>query len=240
MTRLFLAAGVAALAIATPLAAKPGGGGGGHDNGGGAPAQAGGGGHGHGGGGAPAFNPGGGGHGHGGGGFAAPRPQQVQRQQMRAFNGGGGNGHGFAAPQQRVERQQMRGVQRQQAHNVEQRQARNAQHQQARNLQQQQREAWNASRPSSRRRRWSVNADLPASRLATSNGTTASSTSRHGWPRASRLPATANSKSGNRSLRDQQVGAERFGGGRNLNGKQARLADRQVAQQSWNESRFSP
>ena len=121
MTRLFLAAGVAALAIATPAAAKPGGGGGGgnphgdnggnhggggggnpHGGGGGggaAPAfnPGGGGGHGHGsgGGGQPAFSfgGGGGGHGHGGGGFAAP--QRVDRQQ-------------FQAPQMRVERQQAR------------------------------------------------------------------------------------------------------------------------------------
>ena len=66
MTRLFLAAGVAALAIATPLAAKPGGGhggGGDHGNGnggGGAVVQGGvdhgnGGGHGGGGGGEAAF-----------------------------------------------------------------------------------------------------------------------------------------------------------------------------------------
>jgi hypothetical protein len=117
MRRLFLAAGVASLAIAGAAAAKPGGGGphgggGGnpHGGGGGPPAvAAGGGGHGNGGGhggggGAPAFmgGGGGGGHGHGGGGgFAAP--------QMRAFaggGGGGGHGHGrgggFAAPQMRA------------------------------------------------------------------------------------------------------------------------------------------
>ena len=100
MTRLILAAGVAALAIAAPASAGPGGGHGGgggnpHNNGGGGPPaaqQGGGGGHGHGGGGggAPSFNPGGGGgHGHGGGGGGAP-----------AFNPGAGRGHsgGFAAP----------------------------------------------------------------------------------------------------------------------------------------------
>ena len=92
MTRLFLAAGVAAMAIATPLAAKPGGD---HGNGGGGgpPAQHGGGG-GHGGGFARqqgrAFA-GGGGRGHGGG-FA--------HQQGRAFAGGGGHGHGGAFAQQ--------------------------------------------------------------------------------------------------------------------------------------------
>ena len=126
MTRLFLAAGVAALAIATPLAAKPGGNGGGKGNGGDAPQAQQHGGGGHGGGGA-AFS-GGGGRGHGGGGGSAP-----------AFMGGGGRGHGgggqavfngggrghggggYAAPkQQRVERQQVR----QQARGFERQQAR--------------------------------------------------------------------------------------------------------------------
>ena len=114
MTRLFLAAGVAAFALATPLAAKPpgGGGGGGNPHGGGggpqAAAQGGGGGHGHGGGAAPAFM-GGGGHGHGGGGGFAP---------MVAGGGGHGHGGGFAAPQrvqQQQVRQQARGFERQQA-----------------------------------------------------------------------------------------------------------------------------
>lgn len=123
MRRLFLAAGVASLAIAGAAAAKPGGdhgggggnphagGGGGGDNphgggggggnphggggGGGAPVFAGGGG-GHGGehGGAPQFMGGGGGRGHGGGGFAP----------MFARGEGGGRGHGggFAAPQVRT------------------------------------------------------------------------------------------------------------------------------------------
>ena len=145
MTRLFLAAGVAALAIATPAAAKPGGGGGGGgnphgDNGGGNPhgggggaSQAaqgggggGGGGRGHGGGGGggavPAFvgGGGGGGHGHGGGGGFQPQ----------AFFGGGhghGGGGGYAAPQ-RVERQQFQApqmrAQRQQSRGFERQQAR--------------------------------------------------------------------------------------------------------------------
>ena len=136
MTRLFLAAGVAALAIATPLAAKPGGNGGGKGNGGDAPQAQQHGGGGHGGGGA-AFS-GGGGRGHGGGGGSAP-----------AFMGGGGRGHGgggqavfngggrghggggYAAPkQQRVERQQVR----QQARGFERQQAR----QQARGFERQQ------------------------------------------------------------------------------------------------------
>ena len=104
MTRLFLAAGVAALAIAGAAAAKPGGGHGGggggnpHGGGGGPPPQqqhgGGGGGGGHGGGNPhfQAFGGGGGGHGHGGGG---PRFQAFER------GGGHGRGHGggFAAPQ---------------------------------------------------------------------------------------------------------------------------------------------
>ena len=127
MTRLFLAAGVAALAISSAAAAKPGNG----QGGGGQQAEqrqgkGNGGGHGGGGGGGnPHFqaSPGGGGRGHGGGGFARP--------QFQAFQGGGGRGHGhggggFAAPQmqrfamprqhgggrgfafQRAERQQFR------------------------------------------------------------------------------------------------------------------------------------
>ena len=114
LSRVFLAAGAAALAIAAPAFADKGGGGhggggGGHGGGGGggppAFAGGGGGGHGHGGGGGgqpsfnagggggrghgggggqPAFNFGGGGHGHGGGGGGE-----------RAFSfGGGGRGHG--------------------------------------------------------------------------------------------------------------------------------------------------
>jgi hypothetical protein len=107
MTRVFLAAGVAALAIAAPANAGPGGHGGGkggdrpqvqHGGGGGGHQQAqafGGGRHGGGGQRAQAFAGGGGRHG-GGGGFAAPRmqhqqhfaaaerPQRAQHVQMRA------------------------------------------------------------------------------------------------------------------------------------------------------------
>jgi hypothetical protein len=103
MTRLFLAAGVAALAIAAPAAAKPGGGHGGNQaqpaqrggggGGGGGQAFRGGGGGGHGGGGGFAEFRGGGGHGGGGGGFAA-------------FRGQGGGGHG---QNQAYARQQVRG-----------------------------------------------------------------------------------------------------------------------------------
>jgi len=142
MTRLFLAAGVAALAIASPSVAKPGGG---HGNGGGPPAAAGGG-HGggnHGGGGAPAVRGGGGGHGGGApafrGGGGGGRPAFVMQG-----GGGHGRGHGGAvAPRmQHMERQQARTVQRGRA--MQRQQARNVQHgralerQQARNVQRQQ------------------------------------------------------------------------------------------------------
>ena len=131
MRRLFLAAGVASLAIAGVAAAKPGGD---HGGGGGNPHDGGGGGgnpHGGGGGGAPVFAGGGGNpHGGGGGGGGAPvfagggghgggnfAPMFARGEgggrghgggfaapQMRAF-GGGGHGHGgggFAAPQMRA------------------------------------------------------------------------------------------------------------------------------------------
>ena len=140
MKTLFLAAGVAALAIAAPASAQKGGHGGGNDKGGGPPAAAqgggggghghgggGGGGHGGGGGGAPVFAApgGGGGHGHGGGGFAP----------MVARGGGGGHGHGgggFAAPQMRVQHQQAHQQARQQARGFERQQARGFERQQAR------------------------------------------------------------------------------------------------------------
>lgn len=131
MTRLFLAAGVAALAIAVPASAKPGGGNGGGHGGGQAQAEAHGGGGGHGGG-AAALSGGGGGRVHGGGGFAAFSGGggrghgggfAVQRQSF-ARGGGGGQGHAFASfdrphgggggnahvqRMNRVERQQGRG-----------------------------------------------------------------------------------------------------------------------------------
>jgi hypothetical protein len=137
MTRLFLAAGVAAMAIATPLAAKPPGGGGGHGNGGGgAPAavtggsgggnHGNGGGHGRGGGGAPVVMGGGGGH---GGGFAAPGMQRAERQQAR--------GGGQQQQAQRIEHQQARGGGHQQAQRVERQQARGGGHQQAQRIERQ-------------------------------------------------------------------------------------------------------
>jgi hypothetical protein len=127
LTRVFLAAGVAALAISAPANAGPGGGhgnrgGGGGPHGGGPPQAAqGGGGHGNGGGGphrgdgAPAAAPAGGrGNGGGRGGGGAP-----------VFVGGGagrGHGGGFAAPRMQVQHQQIRSAQRQQSRGFAQRQ----------------------------------------------------------------------------------------------------------------------
>ena len=168
LTRVLLAAGVAALAIAAPAYADKGGhgGGGGHGNGGGGGAafapQGGGGGHGHGGGGgghggggggAPAFVPGGGGggHGHGGGGGQAPQAffggggghgrGGGGGQAQAFFGGGGGHGHGHgggAAPQMRAERQQGRGFERQQSRGFERQQARNVERQHGRGFERQQ------------------------------------------------------------------------------------------------------
>jgi len=142
LSRVFLAAGVAALAIAAPASAKPGGG---HGNGGGQ-------GNGNGGGGGAAFSPpggggGGGGHGHGGGGGGGEgRGHGGGGGGGGApvfMGGGGGHGHGggggdFARQQQRVERQQSRGFERQQARQVERQQSRGFERQQARNIERQQ------------------------------------------------------------------------------------------------------
>ena len=148
MTRLFLAAGVAALAITSAADAKPGGNGGGHGNGGGQQAQqqrGGGGGHGGGGGGGgrpefQGFRGGGGGGGHGGGSF-------------QAFRGGGrGHGGGFAAPRmeqrgfaqqrferpQRMERQQFRVERQAQNRGFERQQMRVQRQAQNRNFERQQ------------------------------------------------------------------------------------------------------
>ena len=168
MTRVFLAAGVAALAIAAPASAGPHGGGGGHGGGGHGPAMQapGGGGHGGGGGGgghggghafvmqAPG---GGGGHGHGGGGGHA----FVMQPRGGGHGGGGhafamqphggGHGHGMAGMarpqhQQRVAQRPQHGraamaQQRPMHANREQAQARAAQQQQARAARQQARMA---------------------------------------------------------------------------------------------------
>src|SRR5437868_776606 len=159
MTRLFLAAGVAAMAIAVPASAKPGGGGG-HGGGGGQGAAVfngggRGGGGGHGGGGFQMRAMGGGGHapanfGGGfsaqrhGGGFAAPRMQrQAFAPQNRGHGGGAGaiqtqrgNAHAFrmTGSDRRVERGNVRPqrVERMQARNFERQQSRVAHGQQAR------------------------------------------------------------------------------------------------------------
>jgi hypothetical protein len=249
MTRLFLAAGVAAMAIATPLAAKPGGGhggGGDHGNGGGAPVAqqggGGGGGHGHGGGGggAPTFNPGGGGggHGHGGGGGGAP-----------VFMGGGGGGHGhgggLAAPQQQrverqqarqqprgferqqartVERQQARGFDRQQARNVQREQARNVERQQARGFERQQARA--AERQQGFERQQARNLER---RQAQAMG--------RGFERQQ----GRNFERQQQAFANQQFNSQTIRGNGKLrvNGQQVRFADRQVAQQNWDVSRFA-
>ena len=220
MTRLFLAASVAALAIASAAAAKPGGGGGGDGNphggggGGGPPAAAqgggGGGGHGHGGGGgggAPAFmgGDGGGGHGHGGGGF-----------QPQAFGGGGGGGGGnphgggggggFAAPQVfgggghghggGFAAPQMR-VERQQARGFERQQAR----QQARGFERQQARATQQQQA-------------------------------RGFERQQARMAERQQFQGNRAQQVQQqaLAQQPLSGGERLNGKQAKFANQQFAQ----------
>jgi hypothetical protein len=139
-SRVFLAAGVAALAIAAPASADKGGkGGGGH---GGPPAAQGGGGHGHGGGkatrggggdGGQAVFKHGSGRGHGGGGFERQQMRQVERQQMRGFDRK--ETRGFERQQERgFERKQQRHAGRQQDRGVERKQVRNFERQQARNF----------------------------------------------------------------------------------------------------------
>ncbi|WP_344699403.1 hypothetical protein [Sphingomonas limnosediminicola] len=164
MTRLFLAAGVAALAIASAASAKPGGGnGGGHGGGGGGAPQAqqgggGGGGHGHGGGGGgPQFSRGGRGgapfqmHGGGGGGgqhFAQPRQERPQmqrfaqprqeRQQFRAQRVAQARNHGFEHQQMRAQRMEVRnrGIERQQMRAERTQQVRNERQLRANRMQQ--------------------------------------------------------------------------------------------------------
>jgi len=230
MTRLFLVAGVAALAIAAPAAAKPGGG---HGGGGGGPPQqqqGSDGGHGHGGGGggggAPAFNPGGGGgRGHGGGGGG-----------QAVFMGGGhGHGGGFAAPrQQRVERQQSRGFERQQ----QRQQARNVEHQQARGFQRQQAQA--AERQRGFERQQARNLERQQAQALGRQ---------HGLERQQARMAERQQSRGNRNqqARDQTLANQQFNTGGEFrgngkfkaNGQQARFADRQVVAQNWDQSRFA-
>ena len=226
MTRLFLAAGVAAFAIATPLAAKPPGGGGGggnpHGGGGGQPAAAqggggggGGGGHGHGGGGgAPAFvGGGGGGHGHGGGGF-----------QPQVYGGGGGGGHGhgggFAAPQ-RVQQQQARGFERQQARQQARGFERQHARQQARGFERQQARGFEREQARQQARGFERQQARQQAR---------------GFERQQAQMAARQQLRGNRAQQVQQQAlanggftAQQFGGER-MNGKAARFANRQAAQ----------
>jgi hypothetical protein len=245
MTRLFLAAGVAALAVTAPLAAKPGGGGGGDKGNKAAAAQQQGGGHGRGGGG-PAFNPGGGGgRGHGGGGGGG----------QTVFMGGGGHGHGgggFVAPQQRVERQQARGFERRQARNVERQQSRGFERKQARNVERQQ------MRGSERKQARNVER-----RQGFERQQARAAERQHGFERQQardlqrqqrgfeRQQARNVERQQFRGNREQQVRAQAFanqqfnndgirGTGKfKLNGQQVKFADRQVAMQNWNDSRFA-
>ena len=135
MTRLFLAAGVAALAIAAPTAAKPGGGHGGdqqaqqQQRGGGARAQRGGGGQGM-----QAQRQGGGGG----------QRMQMQRQgggggqRMQMQRQGGGGGQAQRMTMQRQERQQVRAERSQQARGFERQQMRTQRQAQGRNFERQQ------------------------------------------------------------------------------------------------------
>ena len=241
MTRLFLAAGVAALAITAPLAAKPGGGGGGgHGDKGGPPQQQQqkGGGHGGGGGGAPVQQQQGGGRGHGGGGGG-----------QAVFMGGGGHGHGgggFVAPQQRVERQQarnverqqMRGFERKQARNIERQQMRGSERKQARNVERQQGRGFERqqARAAERQRGFERQQARDLQRQ------------QRGFERQQARNVERQQFRGNR---EQQVRAQAFaneqfntqslrGNGKlKLNGQEVKFADRQIAQQNWNESRFA-
>ena len=151
ISRLFLAAGVAALAVTAPASAKPGGNGNGHGGQGGGAAQVRGGGGGHGeGGGAPQFrggNGGGGGHAfqmqsferHGGGGGHAFQMQGFQRQQRQSFaaqnRGHGNSGMRFERANNRQMRQNAQRFEQRGHQNVQrfdQRQARNFDRQQLR------------------------------------------------------------------------------------------------------------
>jgi len=227
MKTLFLAAGVAALAIAAPASAQKGGHGGGNDKGGGPPAAAqggGGGGHGHGGGGggghgggggggAPVFAApgGGGGHGHGGGGFAP--------MVARGGGGGGGHGHGgggFAAPQMRVQHQQAHQQARQQARGFERQQVR----QQARGFERQQarQQARGVERQQARQQ---------ARGFERQQARGFERQQARGFERQqARQQAQAN-----RALQVQQQALNpQFSGGERFNGKQAKFAERQFAQ----------
>ncbi len=205
MTRLFLVAGVAALAIAAPAAAKPGGG---HGNGGGgppAPQQQGGG--------------GGGGHGHGGG-VAAPQQQQrVERQQARGFERHQQRQQAQVAQRQRsVERQQARGFGQR---GSERKQANNLQRQQAQAVERQRGFERQQARTAERQRGFERQQVRMADRQQF----------RGNREQQLRQQAFANQQLNGDALR----GNGKF----TVNGQQARFAERQVAQQNWNESRFA-
>ena len=168
MTRLFLAAGVAALAISMPAGAKPGGGHGG-GNGGQPAAETRGGGGGHGGGNVQARGGGGGGKAFrvqsAGGGHQAVQQRSFQRQngaraqhQAFAFQDRG-RGHGSAAVRternaratfadrhqnrgsmkaQRFEQRQVRNVEREHGKRFEQRQVRSLERQHGKRFEQRQ------------------------------------------------------------------------------------------------------
>ena len=168
-SRVFLAAGVAALAISAPASAQKGGGKG-HDKGGQPAAAQGGGDGGHGNGGGKASRGGG-----GGGGFQAPQQQRVERQQMRQQSRGferqqmrqveRQQSRGFERQQARqVERQQMRGFERKQARQVERQQARGFDRKQARNVERQQ--ARNVDRQRGFERQQARNFDRNQARIA--------------------------------------------------------------------------
>jgi len=229
MTRLILAAGVAAMAIASAAAAKPGGGGGGgnpHGDGGGkggggaavaAPQGGGGGGRGHGGGGggggAPAFF-GGGGHGHGGGGFAAP--QRVERQQ-------------FSGPQMRVERQQARGFERKQDRQFERQQARAFEHQQARGLERKQARDFGRQQARGFERKQARGFERQQARGFERQQARQQA---RGFERQQARMAARQQFPGNRAQQVQQqaLAQQQLGGQVAFNGKQAKFANRQFAQ----------
>ena len=140
MTRLFLAAGVAALAISAPAVAKPDGGHGGGKGGQAAAVHGGGGGGGGGQNARSVERRGGGGFAvqraerHGGGGFAVQRAErhggggfermQQRSQRFAAFDRVGGEGKAHVERSNRIERAQSRGFERKQARAVERQQFR--------------------------------------------------------------------------------------------------------------------
>jgi hypothetical protein len=229
LTRLFLAAGVAALAIAAPAYAGPGGGHGGgeqhgpcggggpHGGGGGGPHGGGGGGGPHGGGG-PAFAGGGGGGPHGGGGGPHGGGGAPAFMGMRGGGGGHGGGPRFAAPQVRAP--QMRGFARQQARTgYGRQQTRMAQRQQGRGFARQQMRMAERQHGHGFARQQSRMAERQQSR---------------GFARHQARMAERQQMRGNRmQMRQQQAfaGAQRFGGRNATRGGAGALANQLLANQ---------